>query len=63
MILTLDGKKGVLYLVDPSPDGFKELAHAKVFGGTEIWAPLTLSEGKLILRNQEEMKCLDLKNP
>jgi outer membrane protein assembly factor BamB len=63
MILTLDGKKGVLYLVDPSPDGFKELAHAQVFSGKEIWAPMALSEGKLLLRNQEEMKCLDLKNP
>lgn len=63
MILTLDGKKGVLYLVDPSPDGFKELAQAKVFGGKEIWAPMALSDGKLLLRNQEEMKCLDLKNP
>jgi hypothetical protein len=24
---------------------------------------MALSNGKLLLRNQEEMKCLDLKNP
>ncbi len=63
LIFNLDGKKGVLHLVEPSPDGYKELAQAQVFGGKEIWAPMALSNGKLLLRNQEEMKCLDLKNP
>jgi len=63
LILNFDGKKGILHLVDPSPDGFKELAQASIFGGKEIWAPMALSDGKLLLRNQQEMKCLDIKNP
>ncbi len=63
LILNLDGKKGVLFLIEPSPDGFKEVAQAKVFGGKEIWAPMAFSNGKLLLRNQQELKCLDLKNP
>jgi len=63
LILTLDGKKGILHLVEPSPAAFKELAQAKIFGGKEIWAPMAFSRGKLLLRNQEEMKCLDLLKP
>jgi hypothetical protein len=61
MIIALDGKKGTLHLVEPSPEGFKQLAEAKIFSGKEIWAPMALSDGKLLVRNQQEMKCLDLK--
>jgi hypothetical protein len=62
MIITLDGKKGILHLVEPSPEAFKELAQARVFGGKEIWAPMALADGKLLLRNQQELRCLDVKN-
>jgi outer membrane protein assembly factor BamB len=63
LIVMLDGKKGTLHLIDPSPEGYKELAQAKLFDGKEIWAPMAISNGKLLCRNQVEMKCLDLKNP
>lgn len=63
LIIILNGKRGELCLVDPSPDAYKEVAKAKIFDGKEIWAPMALSEGKLLVRNQREMKCLDLKNP
>ena len=63
MLIGLNGKDGTLHLVDPSPDGYKELAQAKVLVGRELWAPLALSDGKLLLRNNKAMKCLDLKNP
>jgi hypothetical protein len=63
MILNFDGEEGTLHLIDPSPAEYKELAKAKIFKGKEMWAPMALSGGKLLLRNQQEMKCLDLKNP
>jgi outer membrane protein assembly factor BamB len=63
LIFNLDGKKGSLHLIEPSPDGYKELAKADLLGGKEIWAPMALSQGKLLLRSQSEMKCLDVKNP
>lgn len=63
MLIVLDGKSGSLYLVDPSPDGYKELAQAKVLTGRELWAPMALTDGKLLLRSHKVMKCLDLKNP
>ena len=61
MIITLDGKRGTLHLVEPLPGGFKQLAEAKIFSGKEMWAPMALSDGKLLVRNQNEMKCLNLK--
>jgi outer membrane protein assembly factor BamB len=63
MLIALEGRKGTLHLVDPSPEGYKELARAQVLKGRELWAPLALSDGKLIVRSQDTMKCLDLKNP
>ncbi|MFA6239405.1 MAG: PQQ-binding-like beta-propeller repeat protein [Candidatus Hydrogenedentales bacterium] len=63
MIISLDGKTGVLYLIEPSPDGFRELAHATVLDGDKMWAPLALSQGKLVVRSQDMMKCFDLKTP
>ena len=63
MIIALDGKTGILHLIDPSPEGFRELARAKIFSGNKMWSPMALSQGRLLLRDQETMKCLDLKNP
>ena len=63
LIYNLDGKKGVLYLIEPSPDAFKTLAEVKLLGGKEIWSPMALSQGKLLVRSQTEMKCLDVRTP
>lgn len=62
LIISL-GKDGVLRLIEPSPDQYKELTSATLFSGKEIWAPLVFSQGRLLVRNQEEMKCLDLIHP
>jgi hypothetical protein len=63
IIIALEGKKGTLHLIDPSPEGYRELAKAKLFSGSKMWSPMALSQGKLLARNQREMKCVDLKNP
>lgn len=63
MIVSLDGKTGVLYLINPSPDGFQKLAEAKVFEGNQMWSPMALSDGRLVLRSRTEMKCIDLRTP
>lgn len=63
LIFNLDGDKGILHLIEPSPDGYKELAQAKLLDGKEIWSPMALVDGKLLIRSQSEMKCLDVKNP
>ncbi len=58
LFLSSDGNKGFLYLIEPNPDGFKDLAKAKLLDPGENWAPLALSDGKLLIRDQKQMKCV-----
>jgi outer membrane protein assembly factor BamB len=61
LIYVMDGKSGELHVVEPSPAGFKSLAKAKLLEGKEIWGPLALADGRLLLRDQGQMKCVDLR--
>ena len=61
MIINLDGNTGILHLVTPSTSGYVETAQAPVLDGKKIWSPMALSDGKLVVRSQSEMKCLDLR--
>ena len=70
LILATDGTKS-LYLIEPTPSEFKPLASAELLGeaeasddrraaryGTQNWAPIALADGKLLIRDQGQMKCL-----
>lgn len=73
VILATDGAK-TLYLVQPDPSGFKAIASAellkeggtggndqmasRVGGATQNWAPLALSNGKLLIRDQSRLMCI-----
>lgn len=61
LIYAMDGAKGILRLIEASPDGYKQLAEAQILAGKEIWAPMALSDGKLVLRDQTQLKCLQVK--
>lgn len=61
-ILVVDGFSGYLYMIDPTPKGFKPIQKAKLLGGSEIWAPLTLAEGRLLIRDQKVLKCIYLRD-
>ncbi len=68
LLLMLGGDDGVLRLVEPNPEGYTELAQMQVFDGlkrrdNQIWAPMAFSDGRLLLRSQTTMKCLDLRDP
>ena len=64
MIYALDGATGILHLVEANPDGYKELAQARIFQSKMVWATLAMTaDGKLLLRDRAELKCLDVKNP
>jgi outer membrane protein assembly factor BamB len=65
LIFVMHGKTGELTLVEAAADAFKPLAKARVLkadGGT-VWAPLALADGRLIVRDLHEMKCLDVRKP
>jgi outer membrane protein assembly factor BamB len=56
------GEEGNLALVDGNPDEFYQVDSADILTGKN-WTSPALAEGKLYLRNQEELVCLDLKSP
>ena len=61
MFLILEGKTGMLRLLEASTTEYKDLANAQVLSGHDVWGPLALSDGKLVIRDLTRMVCLDLK--
>lgn len=60
MFFILDEDSGMLRLVEADPTAYKEIASAQVLGGTEVWGPMALSGGKLVLRDMAEMLCIEV---
>ncbi|OHB84798.1 MAG: hypothetical protein A2Z38_09425 [Planctomycetes bacterium RBG_19FT_COMBO_48_8] len=61
LMLSVDGQKGILYLIEPDPAGYKELANAKLLDTNECWGPLALVDDKLLIRDQKQMRCVVVK--
>ncbi|TWT71531.1 outer membrane biogenesis protein BamB [Crateriforma conspicua] len=71
LILATDGEKS-LYLIEPDPTEFMPLASAELLGEggdssgiagriggrTQNWAPIALSDGKLLIRDHSQMICV-----
>ena len=49
---------GNLSLIDPDPKEYKELAKSKVCGAT--WAHPALSDGRVYLRDENELICVEV---
>lgn len=58
--LVIYGERGTLAIAELSSEGYAELSSAKIFGGNKTWSIPTLSRGRLFVRNDEELICLDL---
>ncbi|MBI1368134.1 MAG: PQQ-binding-like beta-propeller repeat protein [Planctomycetes bacterium] len=66
-LIILDGQNGQIAMAVPAPDKYTEIARAKVFDlkrdrGNDIWAPMALTDGLLVVRSQSQMKCLDIRS-
>ena len=61
MIFTVNGQNGTLAIFEASPAQFKLLASAPVLQGKQAWAPLALVDGQLLVRDQKELKCFDVR--
>jgi outer membrane protein assembly factor BamB len=59
LLLATDGNTK-LYLIDPDPAAFKPLASAELLESGNNWAPLALVDGRLFIRDQKQMKCLQV---
>jgi outer membrane protein assembly factor BamB len=61
MFFILEGKTGMLRLLEASTEGYKELASAQILGGHDVWGPPALSDGKLVIRDFGRMVALKVK--
>lgn len=67
LIFATDGNK-TLYLIEPDPSAFRPIASAEVLEiaadlaepryGNQNWAPIALADGKLLIRDQNQMVCV-----
>jgi outer membrane protein assembly factor BamB len=60
MFFVLDGKTGMLRLIEASTTEYKELASAQILAGEDVWGPLALSNGRLVIRDMNQMVCLQV---
>ena len=60
MFFILDGKTGMLRLLEANTTEYRELASAQVLSGHDVWGPMALSNGKLVLRDLTKMVCLQV---
>jgi outer membrane protein assembly factor BamB len=61
MFFVLNGKGGALHLIDANTTGYKELGKAQILSGDDVWGPMALSDGKLVLRDLAKMVCIDVR--
>ena len=52
---------GTLSIVQPSTESFILLDQIKVFDGHDAWAPLAIADGYLLLRDANQMICIDIR--
>jgi outer membrane protein assembly factor BamB len=71
LLISTDGRSR-LYLIEPDPAAFKPISSADILkeggtgsgndskagGATQNWAPLALSDGKLLIRDQNRLMCV-----
>jgi outer membrane protein assembly factor BamB len=59
-ILILDDN-GKLYVLNMKEDSFEIESERKFFDGGDSWGPMAFSNGLLLLRDSEELACIDLR--
>ncbi len=60
MFFILDGKSGMLRLIEANTKQYKELASAQILSGEDVWGPMALSNGRLVIRDMNQMVCLQV---
>jgi len=61
MFIILEGKTGMLRLLEANTNEYKQLASAQVLDGHDVWGPPALSDGMLVIRDLSKMIGVRLK--
>ena len=58
------GEDGVVGLIDPTPAGYKEVSRFEIpRGNNPTWTPPVIANGRLYLREQDNLYCYNIKRP
>lgn len=60
MFFVLEGKTGVLRVLDANANHYQELASVQLLEGPDVWAPPVISQGKLLIRDLGKLVCLEI---
>jgi outer membrane protein assembly factor BamB len=60
LLYILEGKTGMLRMLEASTTEYKELGSAQVLSGYDVWGPIALSNGKMVLRDMRKMVCIEV---
>ena len=60
MFFVLEGKTGMLRVLDANAEHYEELASVKMLDGPDVWAPPVVAHGKLLIRDLGKLICLDI---
>lgn len=60
LFFILDGRSGVLRLVDATASEYKELESAQILQGGDVWGPPVVSKGRLFIRDMSQLVCLQV---
>lgn len=61
--LLVHSEDGYAVLVNPSPSGLQEVTRMRTLEDPKNWNPPALVDGRLYVRNHQEMACFDLCSP
>jgi outer membrane protein assembly factor BamB len=59
-IIVLDGRNGDVAQVALTPEAYKELGRMQAPLGGQSWTAPIVADGKLVIRNKQQLACLDL---
>jgi outer membrane protein assembly factor BamB len=60
MFFILEGNTGMLRLLEANTKEYKEIASAQILSGEDVWGPMALSNGKLLIRDMTQMVCIQV---
>jgi len=58
LFFVLEGRTGTLRLVEANTEEYRELGSCQVLSGPDVWAPMALSNGRLLARDTKKLVCL-----
>ena len=61
LIFIVDGRNGQFFMVEATPEGYRELGQTSFLSGNKVWAPMAYKDGRLLLRDQGKLVCVDLR--